>query len=308
MTKKIENIYIACYKGDFWQTKICVASIRKWYPDIKITLIKDILKGDFNTKKLESKFNVEIADFPIKKFGWGMSKLEPYFMNHKERCLILDSDIIFLGKLLDYLEEFDEDIIVSVDYFDSIEDDWFKRTYYDLSKINNQFDAKFNYPGWTFNSGQLVVTTNLFKREDFSHLVDWNIPPTLKFRDAFIGGDQGILNYYFQKKENSNEISIAKANFKVWGNSPEVDGFSLKEIDNGIGYPKLIHYAGLNNFNLMKRSDLIIYYQKIYYRAFVFGEINRIVFNFRFQNLIKIKNFNKKHRIKKRVIGLIKRK
>ncbi|PNW26874.1 glycosyltransferase family protein [Formosa algae] len=308
MRKKIDKIYIACYKGDYWQTKICVASIRKWYPDISIVLIKDILKGEFNTNALEKKFNVGIADFPIKKFGWGMSKLEPYFSKNNERCLILDSDIIFLGKLLDYLEEFKEDIIVSVDYLDSIDNAWFKRTYYDLAKINNQLDANFTYPGWVFNSGQLVVTTSLFQREDLSDLVEWSIPPTLKLSDAFIGGDQGILNYFFQKKESLNEITIAKADFKVWGNSPEVEGFSIEQIDSGLGYPKLIHYAGLNNFNYMKRADLIIYYQKIYYGKFAFGEINRIWFNLKFQNRLKLQEFNKKYRVKKRITSLIKRK
>ena len=37
--KPIDRIIIACCERDFWLTRICVASIRYWYPEIPIGLL-----------------------------------------------------------------------------------------------------------------------------------------------------------------------------------------------------------------------------------------------------------------------------
>lgn len=57
---KIQKIYISCCETDLHLLKICVASIRFWYPHIPIFLIKDIFKGDFNTTEIEKNFNVNV--------------------------------------------------------------------------------------------------------------------------------------------------------------------------------------------------------------------------------------------------------
>ena len=41
----IDAVYIACYKYDLRFTRILVASIRHWYPEIPIYLIKDRFYG-----------------------------------------------------------------------------------------------------------------------------------------------------------------------------------------------------------------------------------------------------------------------
>ena len=38
---KIDSIVIACFKKDLHLMRICVASIRYWYPDVDIWLLKD---------------------------------------------------------------------------------------------------------------------------------------------------------------------------------------------------------------------------------------------------------------------------
>ena len=209
---KIDRLYIACYRGDYWQTKICVASVRKWYPEIPIFLIKDLAKGDFNTSEMEKNFNVQIANFNLKKFGWGVSKFEPYFLDEDLRCLILDSDIIFLGKVIDYLEEFSEDFVISEAAVADVTSDIFKRNYYNLDLINEQFDPNFTYPNYVFNTGQLVCNTHIFKRADLSDFIhyDQNVAPTLKHRKVFACADQGILNYLLPKKERLKEITVGR--------------------------------------------------------------------------------------------------
>lgn len=46
-------VYINTHRYDYKLTCICVASVRYWYPDIEIYLIKDYRRGDFNTSLLQ---------------------------------------------------------------------------------------------------------------------------------------------------------------------------------------------------------------------------------------------------------------
>ncbi len=52
----IEHVYVLCHGADLWMARICVASIRYWYPDIPITLLKNQTRLD--TSSLESGFGV----------------------------------------------------------------------------------------------------------------------------------------------------------------------------------------------------------------------------------------------------------
>ncbi|MCG2462593.1 hypothetical protein K8352_17660 [Flavobacteriaceae bacterium F89] len=279
-----------------------MASIRNWYPEIPIYLIKDVLTGEFNTKKIEKNFNVSIANFPIKNFGWGISKLEPYFIEEKIRCLILDSDIVFLGKVLDYLDKYEEDFVVSKQEVKDCNTDWFKRTYYNIVNIQDKIDRTFEYKGYVFNTGQIVCNTGKYSRSDFEKFIDWKEPPIVKNSEVFSCADQGILNYYLPTQENSMKISIGKANFMIWGNSPLVKELDFDIIKNREGYPKLIHWAGgIRDLKKLNGSDILLYYQKLYYNRILFGKFKRSLFNLRFAMLGHLKQINRKHNIKTRL-------
>lgn len=279
---KIDRILIACYSGDYWQTKICVASIRKFYPDIKIDLIKDNLKGTFSTIEMEKKFSVGICAMPRDRFGWGVSKIEPFFFDQNERVLIMDSDIIFIGPLLDKVESCDEDFIVSPEYPDDPNADWFKGTYYDIGKIRDTIEPGFEYPGVVFNTGQIVCTTGLFKREDFETFIDYGDVPTLKHGSILACADQGILNYLLPKLEKNGRITMGRADYQVWSKHEITRSFKLEEIANGDGYPYLIHWAGDNSrcIRFLQRADLLFYFQKQYYSKLQLGELKRWIYNF----------------------------
>ena len=69
------KIAIACFRKDLNLLRPCVASIRYWYPEVEIFLIKDYKKGDFSTKEIERAFDVKVFPTKRKVFGWPWSKL-----------------------------------------------------------------------------------------------------------------------------------------------------------------------------------------------------------------------------------------
>ena len=59
-------------------TCICIDSVRYWYPDIEVYLIKDCGKGDFDTSLLQQHWDVKIFSTTKKNFGWGYGKLDAF--------------------------------------------------------------------------------------------------------------------------------------------------------------------------------------------------------------------------------------
>lgn len=270
---EISKILIACYKKDFWLTKVCVASIRYWYPDIPIALIVDELNGNFNTRSLEKKYDLTRFPLSMKRFGWGISKLEPLFLSgSNERFLIIDSDIIFIGPVLERLNSSIADFIVSPEYSDeNLQSNWMKITYYYYDKLV-VYDANFKFPGFTFNSGQFVANAGALSRSDFKDLIDYSSSgteaPKLLRNDIFQSPDQGMLNYLLNKKAQEGHLTIDKENFMIWsGDAVALEQLKLEVIKSKQGYPFLIHYAGRGKkpINKFDRSDIFLFFLKLYY-------------------------------------------
>ena len=112
---KIDCIYIVCYRGDVHFARPLVASIRQWYPKIPVVLVKDLLAGRFSTREIEETYRVSVLDTKRKRFGWCWAKLEPLFLPQRQRCLILDADIVFAGPVFNALEAYDDDFVVSLE-------------------------------------------------------------------------------------------------------------------------------------------------------------------------------------------------
>jgi hypothetical protein len=296
----IDKILIACHRKDFWQTKICVASIRYWYPDFPISLIKDVSNGDFDTKELQEKFDIGVESLEFNKFGWGVSKFEPLFNKERKRLLILDSDIVFLGRVLDYLNIFDQDFVIDEELIEDANTPYFKKTYFDLDKVNKTIDPVYKFPGFAFNTGQFLCTTGIFKREDFLDYIEWRYGqvPVLKKTDTFACADQGIFNFFLQQKTQQGKISLGRAKFMIWGNSKEISEIDENKIFSKEGYDKLIHWAGgFKSFDKINRIDILLFYQKIYYSRVSFGEVKRQYFNFSHNAIFKIKKLRKNYGI-----------
>ncbi len=60
------SFFVACCKTDFYFARICVASIRYWYPEHPIYLLKDDSQGIFSTEEMKNGTKKVISvDFQI---------------------------------------------------------------------------------------------------------------------------------------------------------------------------------------------------------------------------------------------------
>lgn len=270
---KIDRVYIATHRADLRLTRICVASVRRWYPDIPIFLLKDEAHGAFSTREIEATWNVRVWPTGARYFGWGFIKLEPLFDAERHRYLMLDSDIVFLGRVIDVLEQFDEDFVVQEE---SQPPAAVPDLYFDAPRIRASLNPALKDAAFTFNTGQYVATSGLMAREDFADLVDWAEPRRVKHREMFNPSDQGVLNYVILEKLRVRSISVARTPFMKWGEQ-EMSSFEVASLDASSPYPYVIHWAGLKKLRMrhMLRSDILRHFESAYYQRFTFGRVRQ---------------------------------
>ena len=269
---KIEGVVISCYLFDVYLTRVCVASIRFWYPQVPIWLLKDRRYGDFNTHEIESKWNVQVYPGRKKNLGWGFGKLELLTELPPRRLLLLDSDIVFTGRVIDRLERFDEDLIV-----ESFEETAFEEEFFSF-KCLRKLDDQFEFPGYGFNTGQIVATTGKITQQDFSGLVDWQAR-TVMHPEVFKMGEQGLLNYVALRKAQKCELTIRREPFMLRpGKGSCADHIQLKDLNPEGKHQELIHWAGLRwgkMLNEMPRSEILLHFEKLYYQRVPLGRLLR---------------------------------
>jgi hypothetical protein len=264
---KIEHVYVCGCARDLRFTQCCVASIRRWYPDIPITLLKDESDGPYSTRELEEAWDVGLfeGDRPVPGGPW--AKLEPLFLPGRRRCLVLDSDIVFLGRVIERLEAVDADFVVeSVGGWASL----IGVHYFDLEGLG-ELDPEFVFPGYTFNDGQLVATSGLLRRDDFEPFVRFGAVPELMHKDVFAGIDQGVVNYVLLKKAQLGELRVERQNFMLWGwtRLPFLGPQAIRtgRLAHNSPYPYLVHWAGRKHksFFLMRNRRLLWHFERYYY-------------------------------------------
>lgn len=270
---RIERIYVAAHRGDLRLTRICIASIRRWYPDLPVFLLKDQVNGGFSTRELEEKWNVRCWTTTESVFGWGFIKLEPLFSTERCRYLVLDSDIVLLGRVIDELEKSDAEFVVQQET-QPVSD--IPSLYFDEHRLRQQVDPAFDGMPFTFNSGQYVATSGVLTREDFAAVVEWTCPRRVLHPDMFNPGDQGILNYVVLSKLAAGAITVDRVPFMRWG-LEETREFDISALDANASYPYLIHWAGLKKLRLrhMMRADILAYFERSYYSRIRAGSIVR---------------------------------
>lgn len=267
---KIEGVVISCYTSDVQLARLCVASIRCWYPHIPIWLLKDRHYGDFNTREIERYWNVRVYPGRQRNLGWGFGKLEVMTELPARRLLLLDSDIVFAGRVLDRLESFDEHLIVDKEDFDAagVEEQFFP-----LDRLR-QLDSKFEFPGYGFNSGQIVATTGHITKQDFDGLLDWQTRTVLQ-PEVFKKGEQGLVNYIVLRKEQQGKLTIRREPFMIWpGKAALAEHIQVKDFTPEGRHQQLIHWAGLRwgkALEEMPRSEILVHFERLYYRRVPFG-------------------------------------
>ncbi len=272
----ISKIVISTCRNDLRLTRICVASVRYWYPEIPIYLICDYGQGLFNTSEIEEKWNVKIFKTAKKDFGWGFAKLEPLFQPERKRFLIVDSDTVFTGPVLDELNKSSADFIVD-DETQAADD--IKRLYFDKDRLK-EIDPSFHPSGKNFNTGQWVGMSGRLTRHHFDNVLAWGKPPILKYPECFMQADQGILNYVLEKLAHQGEISLDRVNLMLWA-PRDLEHIELDRLISASPYRQVIHWAGVKKPYLkrMIRADILDFFERFYYSRHHYPTLSRNVVN-----------------------------
>lgn len=286
---KANKVVVACFKKDLFLLRPCVASIRYWYPDVEIYLIKDFIQGPFSTHEIEKAFDVKIFPSSRKNFGWPWSKLAVILHEERNKYLFLDSDVVLLGKVLDRLNAFDDDFIVT----GGQEDQWsfnVNTHYIDMKKMES-FDPSYRFPGFTFNGGHIVMTSGLLKEADFEQVIGFGEAIVNKHPDIFKHGDQGPLNYGFAKAAQEEKIKLRYEDFWIWAGTPEAQQIDLNAIKTKTGIPYVLHWAGLKpvDFRKYMRYDILKFYENYYYSKVPGGKAKQLLRRLRLLSIIKLK-------------------
>jgi hypothetical protein len=263
------SVVVFANSKDFFLTKLCISSIRFYHPDVEILLVKDELNGKFNSRVLEKKFNVKNIKLNKRYFGWGSAKVHfPIdFHNSSKRYLILDSDIVFTGKLLNRLNNIDADFIVHPEIYDQPFSDMVKQIFLDPDTVKTIY-PEYEYPGYFFNTGQMVITPSLFDAKLLEKCFDKNKYPYFTQGKILNLADQSLFNAVLPIMFKEEKIKHAGIEFMQWSGS-----FFDKEENNNIeayldgSLEFLVHYAGdtrVTDLSKMNGSNLLLFFKKEY--------------------------------------------
>lgn len=277
--KPIQRVIVSCTPRDLWMTRICVASVRYWYPDVSIGLLKDVALGDFDTTELEETWEVERL-VPGRVFSRFFTKMGAFFLPEKERFFLIDSDTVFAGPLLDHLSAFTEDFIVEWPFSKLLTAEeranYSSCDYLDVRTVKQHF-PEYDPPPFFFNTGQMVITPGLFQWEDFAPLFDQGSPPEPLYPDMFHSFDQGILNFVMAEKIKRGAFTVQPLHFMKWPPNPASTNVDMGKIRRREGYPLLFHWAGLKQYYKtgMRYNDLLDFYERYYYSRISGGAVRK---------------------------------
>jgi len=271
---KIDSIVVFCWPGDFRLARICLASVRYFYPDIPLYLMKNIAKGDFDTTEVERRFNVSSLGL-TQPYGSSLGKLELFFQPQLGRFLFIDADQIMAGPVLQVLEQNSEQFVVVPEIVDE-KTSTIDKIYYNRRNLA-RFDPDFIVPKFHFNSGQFVGTAGVLSRDDFSGMVEWGRPLKGRNKDTFVFGDQSILNYVFPKLAAQGRITLGYCDFMELARTEYFWSVPLDTIRRRKGRPTLLHWAGIHRsfLFLMRRSELLRFFEKFHYAGLRYGAVLR---------------------------------
>lgn len=268
-------IYIAACAFDTRLTRICVASVRRYYPDAPIRLLPGGKISPLLVRELKRHWSVDIAKIPGGDYGWGFVKLEPLFGPCGERFLVLDSDTVMTGPVLDLWTNGHAPFLVNDE---KPSEPGIMQVYYDWEKVR-RIDSKAQEPQFVFNSGQWFGTAGILKRNDFMPWVEWAMPRRLRHPDGFMPGDQGILNYILNQKAAMDGLRIERRKIMCWPGHG-MQGLSAASVSDGTASSLVVHWAGMKKARHrdMVGSDLLDFFEKQYYRSLPAGGL-RIFFD-----------------------------
>ena len=274
----IDCVYIAASGRDARYTRICVASVHYFYPELPIRLLVGGRLQRGLADELQQYWGVGTADLPRGDYGWGFVKLEPLFGPPGEKFLVLDSDTVLAGPVLDIWKETRAPFLVD-DERQSEADT--KLLYYDWEKVR-KIDWSARPPQCVFNSGQWFGTAGVLTRDDFAPWVEWTMPRRLRHPEHFMPGEQGILNYVLNQKAAKDGSRVERRQIMRWpGHS--MDGLDAETVSKRAAQPLVVHWAGMKKARQrdMIGADLLSYFENVYYQRLPAGEARRLFAGYR---------------------------
>ncbi len=261
----IDAVYIFCSKKDFYFARISIASIRYWNVAVPIRLVKDLSHGQFDTNLMAQCMGVEVMKTPFPNLGY-YAKLYPFLeQQQNERIIIQDADSIWCSDLAAVFSRYGADIV-----FDGYQpesrgetvNDW----YFNFKKLKKAF-PHYQYPGFVFNVGQMLVNTNAFSKTDFEPLLKWENEPKPKQDDIFFY-EQGMLNYLVAEKIRTNQATVAQQQLHIWGWDNCVHEISKTFKDGPTQYPYLVHWYGKKYglISILPGAGLLKFYEQWYFK------------------------------------------
>jgi hypothetical protein len=274
--KSVDVIYLAACARDARLTRICIASIRHFYPDVPIKLLAgDVIQPGL-AEEVAKYWNVGLADLPVGDYGWGMVKLEPLFGPPNKSFMVCDVDTVFTGPILDVRAKSDAPFFVDDEQLSEADS---KRLYYDWDKLA-AIDPKAVPAMAAFNVGQWFGTAGLVKREEFDRWIEWTLPRRLLYQSMFMGGDQGVMNYVILQREAYEGLRIERHPIMRWPGYPgALDDLDLASVTAKTAPPRVIHWAGVKHILLRKMAgyELLQYFENLYFSRLPYGRIRRIL-------------------------------
>ena len=270
--RKTDVIYIAAAAHDARYTRICVASVRRLYPTIPVKILAGGRLEAGLADELARYWDVGLADLPRRDYGWGFVKLEPLFGPPGERFLVLDSDTVVAGPVLDAWDEADGPFLVDDERQTDADA---RRLYYDWEQLKAAA-PQTRPPAFVFNSGQWFGTAGVLSRTDLDPVLAWEEPPRLRHPTCFMGGDQGVLNWVLNQKAAEGAFTVGRKVIMRWPKH-SMTGLSAAEVASGEAPPVVVHWAGLKKSRLsaMPGADVLAWFEQLYYQRLPNGALLR---------------------------------
>jgi len=268
----VDRIYLGACAWDGRLTRICVASIRYFYPDTPIQVLAGDRLEPGLAAELKRYWNVDVAALPGGDYGSGFIKLEPLFGPPGQRFMVVDVDTVFAGKVLDAHADRTAPFAVDDENLPEAE---LRRLYYDWDALR-PVDPDVQ-PAWrAFNTGQWFGVAGVLTREDFDPWVEWTMPRRLRFPQHFMTGDQGVLNYVLMQKAALRGMPLERRTIMRWPGHG-MDDIDLASVAAGTAPPVVVHWAGMKGVFLrdMVRGDLLQFFEDRYYRRLPLGQVRQ---------------------------------
>lgn len=270
----VDSVYIAASALDARYTRICAASVRFFYPNIRIRLLPGGRLQPDLIRELRKYWDVERAVLAEEgNYGWGFVKLETLFGPPGERFLVLDSDTVITGPVLDLWNDSHAPFLVDDE---KQPEDRVNAIYYDWEKVR-QSDPCALPPRFLFNTGQWFGTAGVLTRDDFAPWMVWAMPRTTIPPSTFMNGDQGLLNYVFNQKAALQNLQVERRQMMRWP-AHSTEGLDAHAVEKRTSAPRIVHWAGLKKARQrdMLAADLLGFFERFYYSVLPAGGVRRV--------------------------------